>query len=70
MARNPKKFKSSDVNIFVNKTFKNLYEETVNRFINLKTDGYIVKYIWESDWKKFKCGDSELKIKTFKGNKL
>ena len=51
---NPTKHKSNNINKCVKKSFDELYKETFKRFENLKKLGYIVKYIWENDWNKFK----------------
>ena len=53
---NPKIFNSNDYNSTCHKTFGKLYENTIDKFDFLKQNGYSVKYIWESDWKKFKNG--------------
>ncbi len=63
---NPKKYNHNDINKVCNKTFKKLYDETVDRFIFLKENGYNVKYIWESDWEKFRSNKCNiLNIKMF-----
>jgi hypothetical protein len=33
-----------------------LIDESIDRFKKLKSLGYSIKYIWESDWKNFKKG--------------
>ena len=53
---NPEKYKSDKYNQTCHKTFGKLYENTFNTLNKLKSLGYNVKYIWESDWKKFKGG--------------
>jgi len=53
---NPKKFKPNKINKSVNKTYKELYDYTFHRFKNIKTIGYNINYIWESDWNTFKDG--------------
>ena len=50
---NPKKFKLCDYNETCNKTFGELYYNTFEKFRLLKNLGYNIKYVWESDWKKF-----------------
>lgn len=62
---NPDKYKSSDVNVVVGKTFGMLYNNTLLRFKKLKSSGFEVKYIWESDWNQFKIGNGGLEIKDF-----
>lgn len=54
---NPKIYKNSDVNVLCKKTFGDLYKETFNRLNYLKSIGYNVKYIWESDWLSFKINN-------------
>jgi len=56
---NPDKFKSTYFNQRCKKTAGELYIETINKFDALKSLGYNIKYIWESDWKKFKCGNDK-----------
>lgn len=47
-------------------TYSQLYEETICRFDLLKSLGYNIKYIWETDWKNFKKGiDKEPKISNY-----
>ncbi len=53
---NPLKYKSDDYNKTCKKTFGKLYQDTINKFHTLKFGGYCIKYIWETDWKKFKSG--------------
>lgn len=48
---NPKKFDSNDFNKFVNKTFGELYSQTINRENILIEAGYKIISIWEQDWK-------------------
>ena len=61
---NPKgRFNKNDYNKICHKTFGELYDNTIKRFNLLKDNGYIIKYIWESDWKnwlKNKIGDIPL----------
>jgi hypothetical protein len=51
---NPKKYDSKKYNQICHKTFGELYKDTFKKFETLKSLGYNVKYIWESDWKMFK----------------
>lgn len=51
---NPDVFNHSGYNKLCHKSFGKLYKETFKRFENLKKLGYVVKYIWENDWNKFK----------------
>jgi hypothetical protein len=51
---NPKLYDMSKMNNASKKTFQELYEETLNRFKDLQSKGYDIKYIWESDWDEFK----------------
>ena len=53
---NLQKFKSKEVNVWTKKTFGKLNKETFNKFKKFKKLGYSVKYIWESDWKRFNDG--------------
>jgi hypothetical protein len=53
---NPKKYKLYLINPTCKKTYGELYFNTIDNFRKLKKLGYAVKYIWESDWKKFKSG--------------
>jgi hypothetical protein len=63
---NPQKYDKIILNKSVKKTFGELYEITMKRFKELKNCGYIIKYIWESDWKRFKSGiDKKPKIISF-----
>lgn len=48
---NPKIYKPEDVNKVSKKTFKELYEYTLNKKKLLEENGYNVINIWESDWK-------------------
>lgn len=68
---NPKKFNHNSTNERCKKSFRELYNNTVDRFKNLDIAGYKIKYIWEDDWKKF---DKKIKlipkIKTFNCHKL
>jgi len=53
---NPNFFDQSKYNQKCHKTFGELYKNTFKKFDKLKSLGYIVKYIWESDWEKYKIG--------------
>ena len=53
---NPRIFNGGDYNKMCHKTYGELFDMTMNRFHKFKTDGYVVKYIWEFDWKSFKRG--------------
>jgi len=53
---NPNVHNLNDFNKVCKKTFGELYENTKNKFILLKNNGYKIKYIWENDWKNFKKG--------------
>ena len=63
---NPQKFEFKKYNQICHKTFGELYENTIRKFELLKNNGYNIKYIWETDWKKFKDGiDKTPNILTF-----
>lgn len=51
---NPKIYDLNDINKVKRKPFRELYNETIERFNRIKNLGYEVKYIWESDWVQFK----------------
>ena len=51
---NPKLFDSNELNKHNGISMGELYMQTLNRFDTLKSMGYDVKYIWESDYKKSK----------------
>jgi hypothetical protein len=53
---NPQKFNKTDAHPSKKTTFGELYENTIKKLKHLKNSGYTVKYIWESDWKRFKLG--------------
>lgn len=53
---NPHRFNSFDFNKHCNLTFGELYNSTFHKFEKLKRMGYNIKYIWESDWNKYKKG--------------
>lgn len=60
---NPKTFQSHVINKLANKTFGELYQNTLKRLNNLKNYDYDVRYIWEDDWNRFENGeDKEPKI--------
>jgi len=48
---NPNKFKQDDMNEVCNKTYKELYENTLKREKIIKDLGYNLVTIWESEWK-------------------
>lgn len=56
---NPAIFNPNELNKSLNQPFDKLYNKTFERFHNLKSFGYNIKYIWESDWKIFKKGISK-----------
>ena len=47
---NPNIFNLNDINQSNHKTFSELYENTIIKFIELTKLGYNIKYIWENDW--------------------
>ena len=51
---NPKIFSKNNINCNVKKTFGELHKNTFRRLDNLKSRGYNIKWIWESDWNKFR----------------
>jgi predicted nucleic-acid-binding Zn-ribbon protein len=53
---NPKIFNSTEYNKMCKMNFGKLYDKTFERLHSLKRRGYNVKYIWESEWKKFCVG--------------
>lgn len=53
---NPKKYNPNQYNKTCKKTYKELYENTFNVLNKIKSLGYNVMYIWESDWENFKKG--------------
>lgn len=55
---NNKRFNPNDTHPVCKITFKKLYKSTMNKLRILKSLGYTVKYIWESDWKKFSSGEN------------
>lgn len=50
---NPKKFNFNDMNEICQKSYGELYLNTMDRFQLLKNAGYEIRYIWEADWNKF-----------------
>ena len=63
---NPAKYKWNEWNKQAHMTFGELYETTMSRLNKLKSFGYNVKYIWESDWKLFKREIDKIpKIKSY-----
>ena len=62
---NPAKYRSDYYNQRCKKLAGQLYSETNDKLNTLKSNGYVVKYIWEYDWKNFKLRlDKEPKIIT------
>jgi len=49
---NPKRYDPTDINPISNKTFDELYQKTLEREEEIKTLGYNLVVIWESDWNK------------------
>lgn len=49
---NPKLFNSMDINKHNNLSMNELYNKTIERIEMFKNQGYNVKYIWESDYRK------------------
>lgn len=49
---NPKMFSANVICKSNGKTFGELYKHTLARISSLKSAGYIVKYVWESEWKR------------------
>ena len=56
---NPKIFNKNDVNTRAHKTFGELYKNTIKMLNRLKSFGYNIKYIWESDWDYFRNGKTD-----------
>ena len=50
---NPNTYNPQDINPRTKTTFKQLHEQTFERFDNLKRLGYKIIYIWYTDYKKF-----------------
>jgi len=55
---NLKEFEGDEINKRSGKSFKELNEMTFNRLNQIKEMGYTVIYIWESDWKDGKKGET------------
>lgn len=55
---NPAIYDSVKLNRQINKTYGSLYQNTLKKFEFLAGRGYIVKYIWEHDWKSWKMNTS------------
>jgi len=53
---NPQLFDPNDVNKRCHKTYGELYLKTLLRFQTLKSAGYKVKYIWETEWESWERG--------------
>jgi hypothetical protein len=53
---NPIRFNLLDIHPKRKVSFGSLYLETFNSLNKLKSFGYNVKYIWETDWNRFKKG--------------
>src|SRR3989304_4846365 len=53
---NPEIFigKENEINVLTKKTHKETYEQTMKRLDIISNSGYIVIYIWESEWEKIK----------------
>ena len=47
-------FNENEYNKKCKKTFGELHHNTFDRFSKIKSMGYNIKYIWESDWNRFK----------------
>jgi hypothetical protein len=64
---NPEKF-SPRKKIMTGVTCGEAYQRTFKRFFNIKSVGYNVKYIWESDWQAWKKNpDDPIPIKEYNG---
>ncbi len=62
---NPVKYNKDNIHPICKKSFGELYENTFKTLNKVKSLGYDVKYIWESDWKRFKGGmDIQPKIQS------
>ena len=60
---NPEIYDENEYNETCHTTHGNLYKKTTERFFYFKSLGYVVKYIWENDWKRYLKGlDNEPKI--------
>jgi len=49
---NPDVFEKEKLNSMLDKTYGQLYDETVKRLTALKEEGYTTLYVWENDWNK------------------
>ena len=52
---NPTKYKASDVHPLIGKPYGLLYEETLAKEQRIKSAGYNLVVMWESDWRKSIC---------------
>src|SRR5258708_16421240 len=52
---NPRKYDKDDINIIANKTYGEIYDNTIKREKELSRLGYNIISMWEMDWKKLKC---------------
>jgi hypothetical protein len=50
---NPQKFNSNDINERCNISYGKLFNRTFDKFKILKKMGYKIRYIWETEWKKY-----------------
>ncbi len=57
---NPRRYNKNDLNAFGKKTFGQLYNETVERIKILTTDGFVVKFVWECDYRSGNMFSEEL----------
>ena len=53
---NPARFNPTNIHPRIKKSFGDIYDDTMTRFKKIKDAGYQIKYVWESDWKKFQTG--------------
>ena len=60
---NPKVFKQTDINPKTNTTYGVLFERTMNKIQMLRTKGYNIIEIWESDWERAKICIQKLQNK-------
>lgn len=56
---NPKIYDPKTVNKTMGKTFGHLHQKTFWRFGQIADDGYVVKYIWETEWKRWEKDRSQ-----------
>jgi hypothetical protein len=56
---NPDIFYGQDIHPLIKKPYKKLKEETFTRLKHLKSLGYVVRYMWENDWRKYKRGTTK-----------